>query len=304
MIYNEIRPEKIEQLYGKHLDPLRTDIKNNKIKSAYLFHGLRGSGKSSSARLLKNYLPNCKLVGINASSESTKKDAEKLIAGVNSLGIGIENKIILVEEIHKASAGFQNAILTPLENPAPGVHWILCTTEVEKVIDTIRSRCKKIAFKPLSKAEIGKVLEDGRKTCSATSALSERVVTIIYKKCEGSARDALTELECISDTDDEAEQLEILQVIKPDNNPSILDVFYSMWNGKSRNNTIKLANKINQENPEGVRRVFLKLINNEINKCSSDEDAKDLLFLLDIFNERVYNDFIDVVHGILKFYHM
>lgn len=303
MIYNDIRPTTIEKMYGQHLDPIREDIERNKVARSYLFYGPRGCGKTSTARIIANHLPSPKIIEVNVASDSTKKDAEKLISSLNSLPIGFKTKVIILDEIHKASPGFQNAILTPAESHPPGVYFIFCTTEISKVVDTLKSRCKKIEFKTLSKAEITEVLNDGRKACEVSTMLPDSIVALIYKKSTGSARDALTELELISYIDDEDEMLTRLKVTRSEDDPTVWALFNSLYAGKDRSVAIKKMNSLNRDNPEGVRRVLLTLCERKLIKGGLNEDAMQILYeLIKIFNRKIFTDYIDLVECILDFY--
>jgi len=308
LIYNDLRPQRIEDLVGAHLQPLRVDIKNNDIKSAYLLYGKVGCGKSSSARMLQNYLPNCKVIEINASADSTKKDAEKLIEKANSLGIGVTNQLVIIEEVQKASVGFQNAILTPLENPRKGVHWVLCTTEISKVIDTIRSRCKKIEYKALTKSEFKQVIIKGREYCYEKTPLSDKVLNIMYQRSEGSPRNGLSLLEEISDVDDEQIILERLQVIKEEDSPKVSALFWSLFNYKGRKHSISTLNTLREEQPESIRRIILKIAENELLKCpdtlEGDEDALVVHRIIKCFGAEIFTDYYQLVNAVLDFIEM
>ena len=291
-------------MYGKHLDPIREDIEHNNIARSYLFHGPRGTGKTSTARIIASVLPSVKIVEVNVASDSTKKDAEKLISNLDALPIGFKNKVIILDEIHKASSGFQNAILTPAESHPDGVYFIFCTTEVAKVVPTLKSRCKKIEFKPLSKSEIGVVLEDGRKACEVTTTLPNAVKALIYKKSEGCARDALTELELIAYISDESEMLSRLSVEKKDKDPTVWALFSSLYYENGRAKTIKAMNALSRDNPEGIRRVILSLCEKELRRSDLlEEDFIVLSKIVRIFNRKIFIDFIDLVDCCLEFYY-
>lgn len=303
MIYNYIRPNKINKLYGKHLDPIREDIENNNIARTYLFYGPRGTGKTSTARILANHIDNPFVIEVNVAADSTKKDAEKLISGLSSLPIGFHSKLVILDEIHKASPGFQNAILSPAETHPKGVYFIFCTTEIDKVVTTIKSRCKKIPFNVLSKDEIRQVLSDGRKACSVTTELPDSVVALIYRKSEGCARDALTELELISYTDVEEEMLSRLNVVKTQAKPKVIKLFDCLYGDVGWKETMRCATTLKDENPEGVRRILLSIAKNELNNSYiEDEDVLFLYRIISTFNKKCYENNMDLVEACLEYY--
>ena len=303
LIYNQIRPQRIEDVYGSFLEPLRKDIKNNTIRQVYLFSGGSGQGKSASAMLLANYLPNPKVESVNIGEMSQVKDIRNLLKTAGTIPIGFQSKLLILNEVERASKAAESALLDFLEFPPKNVYIVMTTTDISKIKIDIQGRSKKIYFKPLPKHELKKVLDKGRSVCLCKTQIPDKIVDLIYMKSQGHARNALSELDTISDTDDEAEMIERLRVVKAEDSPKIINIFYAMYNGEPKGTVIKLINSVNQSNVEGLRKTFLKIAYNELNKTSDEEDHDYLYCLIKMLNQNgVWEDFMNLVEFVLEFY--
>ena len=178
-LYLKYRPQNLSQVIGQEVvtKTLSNAINYNKIVHAYLFCGPRGTGKTSTARILAKSL-NCQsgitidpcnkciscesitkgnsldVIEIDAASHRKVEDAENLINRVSLGTYGSRFKIYIIDEVHMLTDHAFNALLKTLEEPPKNVIFILATTEEYKVIPTIISRCQKLDFKSVSQEEI------------------------------------------------------------------------------------------------------------------------------------------------------
>ena len=182
-LYRKYRPQKLDEVVGQeHIKKaLRSAIELNKISHAYLFTGPRGTGKTSTARIFAKSL-NCKegptvtpcgvcencvditnstpmdVIEIDAASNRKVEDAQNILEKVMYAPVNSRYKIYIIDEVHMLSTTAFNALLKTLEEPPKNVIFILATTEVHKVLDTIKSRCQRFDFKRITTEDIVKHL--------------------------------------------------------------------------------------------------------------------------------------------------
>ena len=227
-LYRKYRPQKLEEVVGQeHIKKaLKNAIEMNKISHAYLFTGPRGTGKTSTARIFAKSL-NCKegptinpcgvcenciditnstpmdVIEIDAASNRKVEDAQNILEKVMYAPVNSRYKIYIIDEVHMLSTTAFNALLKTLEEPPKNVIFILATTEVHKVLDTIKSRCQRFDFKRITTDDIVKHLRyiaDNEKINITDDALFT-----IAKNSAGGMRDSIALLDQLSVLDgDEA----------------------------------------------------------------------------------------------------
>ena len=219
-LYRRYRPQKFSEIKGQDhvVRALQTAVRTGKVGHAYLLHGPRGSGKTSTARVLAKAL-NCTDIGddgepccacesclsiqkgrsfdlqeLDAASNNKVDDMRSLLERVNLTSPG-RSKVYLLDEVHMLTAGAENALLKTLEEPPDHVTWVLATTEPHKVVHTIRSRCQVFELGLIG----ADVMSDHLRHVVADAALEVdgEAVDHAVSAGGGSVRDALTALERI-----------------------------------------------------------------------------------------------------------
>lgn len=227
-LYRKYRPQMLEEVVGQeHIKKaLKNAIELDKISHAYLFTGPRGTGKTSTARIFAKSLnckegptispcgvcPNCvditnstpmDVIEIDAASNRKVEDAQNILEKVMYAPVNSRYKIYIIDEVHMLSTTAFNALLKTLEEPPKNVIFILATTEVHKVLDTIKSRCQRFDFKRITTDDIVKHLRyisDNEKINITDDALFT-----IAKNSAGGMRDSIALLDQLSVLDgDEA----------------------------------------------------------------------------------------------------
>jgi len=197
MFYTKYRPQKFEQLFG--LEPvakaLTSQLEKNQVGHAYLFFGPRGTGKTTTARILAKEV-GCRgldLIEIDAASHRGIDDIRNLREKINLAPTEGPYKVYVIDEVHMLTKEAFNALLKTLEEPPAHAILILCTTEPHKVPETIRSRCQKFEFKRASTRDIVKKLKFIVESEGASVPAED--LELIAKNVEGGFRDAETMLE-------------------------------------------------------------------------------------------------------------
>ena len=216
-LYRRFRPGRFDELRGQDhvVRALQSAVRDDRVSHAYLFSGPRGTGKTSSARILAKAL-NCAApvdgepCGVCTScteiTQGTSLDVHELDAASNNgvdamrdlvahaaLGTPGRWKVYIVDEVHMLSNAAANALLKTLEEPPSHVVFVLATTDPQKVPPTIRSRTQHLEFRLIGADTLHDLLESVRD--QAGLEVDEESVQAAVRRGRGSARDALSALD-------------------------------------------------------------------------------------------------------------
>lgn len=171
---------------------LQRELETNNIKPAYLFCGKTGGGKSSCSRILAKEL-NAYTIEIDSASHGGADDIRQLVETIKVKPISHDNIVVILDECHTISNAGMSALLLALEQPPKFVHFILCTTEAQKIPETIKNRCEIFEFLPISKAGIIARL---KQIVEAEDIdFDDRGIDYLATIADGSMRQAITYLE-------------------------------------------------------------------------------------------------------------
>ncbi len=221
-LYRRYRPRRFSEVRGQDhvVKALRTSVAEGREGQAYLFSGPRGTGKTTSARILAKVLnctnvqdgePCCECESCLSVERGTSYDVHELDAASNngvdsmrdlidkaSLGTPGRHKVYILDEVHMLTKPAEAALLKTLEEPPPHVVFVLATTDPQKMSDTIRSRTQHLQFHLLAadtlQQHVRWVAED------AGLVVSDAAIEQVLAQGAGSARDALSALELVANT--------------------------------------------------------------------------------------------------------
>lgn len=224
-LYRKYRPTTFDEVFGQSavVQTLRNQIKTDSISHAYLFCGLRGSGKTSIARIFAkavncehtvngnpcNQCEHCNfkndvnpdIIEIDAASNNGVDNIRQLIDEVNYKPTNTKYKVYIIDEVHMLSGSAFNALLKTIEEPPNHAIFILATTEFYKVPDTIKSRCQIYNFKQINIQDIIAGLENVLSQ-ENINYFGKDSLEYIARKADGSMRDAISILDqCIAQHD-------------------------------------------------------------------------------------------------------
>ena len=236
-LYRKFRPLTFSEMVGQeHITKtLKNQITSGRIGHAYLFNGGRGTGKTSSAKILArainclnphdgepcNECEICKealsgsltdIVEMDAASNNSVEDIRNIREEVNFLPTKAKYRVYIIDEVHMLSTGAFNALLKTLEEPPEHVKFILATTEPQKLPATILSRCQRFDFKKIPNEDIIKRLEV---VCRESNIdITKEALNVIAVLSEGAMRDALSILErCIQDGENKIDEDKIKDLV-------------------------------------------------------------------------------------------
>ena len=247
-IYRKWRPTTFEDVVGQqHItDTLKTEIKNNRLAHAYLFCGTRGTGKTTTAKILsravncENPLPNgnpcnecasCRgilsntimdIVEIDAASNNGVENIRELRDEISYTPANVKYKIYIIDEVHMLSTSAFNALLKTLEEPPAHAIFILATTEPQKIPATIQSRCQRFDFRRISAHNIaGRIGEITRKD---GINITPDAILLVAELGDGSMRDALSILDLCSGIEGEITREDIENVTGSVNRTALINL--------------------------------------------------------------------------------
>ncbi|MDB5194924.1 MAG: polymerase subunit gamma/tau [Parcubacteria group bacterium] len=196
-LYRAYRPHTFADVVGQGqvTGPLEEQIRAEKVGHAYLFAGSRGLGKTSVARIFAHELGTTEkdLYEIDAASNNSVDNIRQLTENVYTLPFESKYKVYILDEVHMLSKGAWNAFLKTLEEPPAHALFILATTELEKVPDTVRSRTQVFEFRKPTRTGLATLISEVAKKEKYT--LEPAAAELVALLAEGSYRDALSILE-------------------------------------------------------------------------------------------------------------
>ncbi len=330
-LYTKYRPKKFEDVYGQKYiqEILKNQIKLNKFTHAYLFSGTRGTGKTTCARIFSkaincihnedgNPCYNCKVcnekninslnvIELDAASNNSVDQIRNLIEELRYSNFSGGYKIYILDEVHMLSINAFNALLKTLEEPPENVIFILSTTEIRKIPQTIISRCQRFEFKNI---EIKDIIKRLKYICENENiSIDEESLEIIAYMGNGSMRDSISILERVLLYGENITSNDVRKILGITSREFIFELLNSIFK-KDLNTSFKIIYKLFEEDVEiklfiedlrNILRdiIFLKLnsgnkeLLNEKNeknieymeKLSNLTSISDLSFLLDKINE-------------------
>ena len=260
------RPQEFKDLIGQEVmaQTITNAIKLGKTPNAYLLTGIRGVGKTTTARLIakalncqknddpkitcsgEKFCPTCQeiinsnhidILEMDAASKTGIDDVRELIESSKYSPTSAKFKIFIIDEVHMLSKQAFNGLLKTLEEPPPSLKFILATTEVRKIPVTILSRCQRFDLKRVSVDQLCghlKMIADKEK-----GKISEDAIKLIARTSEGSVRDSISLLDraLISQSINEGKQVEepdVRQMLGLADKSKIISLFKEVLSGNEK----------------------------------------------------------------------
>ena len=268
-LYRKYRPTNFNDVVGqdKVITVIKNEIINNRISHAYLFSGPRGTGKTSTAKIIAklvnctnpvngeccNKCDNClnfknssDIVEIDAASNNGVDEIRELRDKVNLVPTNSKYKIYIIDEVHMLTTQAFNALLKTLEEPPAHVIFILATTEPHKIPLTVASRCQKFQFSKISNDEIVHRLSDIIK--EENIKLDNEILLEIARLSDGGLRDAINMLDQLLAY--KSENITLMDVYNINSCVSYIDI-YNFINNMMISNAIEIVNFIEKIDSEG-----------------------------------------------------
>lgn len=303
-LYRKYRPQTFKDLIGQEniVKALTNAINLNKISHAYLLCGPRGTGKTTTARIIAKSLncakgptlepcgecPSCKdiansnpidVIEIDAASNRKVEDARNILEKIQFVPVNGKFKIYIIDEVHMLTTEAFNTLLKTLEEPPENVIFILATTEPHKVLDTIISRCQRFDFRRITTEDIVSRLKYISE--QENISITEDALYTIALSSQGGMRDSLALLDQISvlDADKEITSDDVNEMLGKLSFDVLLELGNAMFDSQTQTAlTIldKIYNKGNE--PQQIVSNLIQYFRNMliVKNCSDRKIATEL----------------------------
>ena len=269
-IYRRFRPKIFDDVLGQEhvTKTIKNQILSNNIAHAYLFTGIRGTGKTSTAKIFAravnctnnhdgnpcNECEICKsilnetnmdVIEMDAATNNGVEDIRELRDKVKFMPVKSKYKVYIIDEVHMLSKGAFNALLKTLEEPPEHLLFILATTEPHKIPATILSRCQRF---DLHRIKVPTIVENMKKICEEIDVdIDENALKLIAANSEGAMRDALSILDrCLSFTEDKIDYETVVSLLGTVNYQTIMEVASSLLEKNIEKTMILVDNILDQ----------------------------------------------------------
>jgi DNA polymerase-3 subunit gamma/tau len=281
----EYRPASFEQVAGNKgtISSLQSILKQEKCPHILLFSGPSGCGKTTLARITAKELQCSEhdVIEINSANNRGIDTARDIIQQMYYKPLHGPVKVYILDEVHQTSKDFQNAMLKALEEPPAHVYFMLCTTEPEKLIATIRNRATMFTVEKLDEQKIIRLLWSISK--NEGNEIDKTILAEIAGESEGSPRQAVIMLQKIIGLTTEDEMKEAIQAIKI-NEKNTIDLCRALLKGASWKSIAAIL-KLIQDDPEKVRRAVLGYMSVVLLNSGEERAA----MIIECFADNYYN---------------
>ncbi|HSX47694.1 MAG TPA: DNA polymerase III subunit gamma/tau [Patescibacteria group bacterium] len=295
-LYRKYRPKKLGQVAGQeHITrSLSNAIKTNKINHAYLFSGPKGVGKTSIARILAHDVNDLKyideashidIIEIDAASNRRIDEIRELREMVYMAPVSAKYKVYIIDEVHMLTKEAFNALLKTLEEPPAHVIFILATTDIHKLPDTIISRTQSYTFKPISDSQVKDRLKFV--TNEEKMAIEDSAIDHIAKYSQGSLRDSLNILDqARNHAKGKINTDQIIELLGLPPRNSISEILNLIQNSGENTKLMSVLNELNESghDPSQIAKEISLLLRQKIISNEVDDKVK----YLDLLEKLLY----------------
>ena len=255
------RPKKLSELIGQDIfvSTIQNALKNKRLAHAYLFSGVRGVGKTTTARILAHLFNGeeevkgtpLDLFEVDAARYTTVDTMRELLDGIKYRPSNWKYKVYILDEVHMLSNSAVSSLLKNLEEPPEHVKFIFCTTEPRKIPATIISRCQRFDLKRIPFDILAKYLNDIAQ--KEKSEIDINAASMIARASDGSVRDALSILDkSLSLGEKKVTEKHIQELLGLVDRTSIYLLFENLMNGKTKEGLEKFKDLYNSGADPGI----------------------------------------------------
>ena len=288
-LHTDFRPKTLGEVFGNQdiVKVLKKLLSKKDKPHSYLFTGPRGCGKTTFAKIIANEL-GCNLqydfIELNAASFRGIDTARDVISKINLPPMAGKVRVWFFDECHQLTKDAQEAMLKAIEQPPEHAYFIFSTTDPQDLKPTLKDRCMQFQVKPLNSRDCIKFIK------SILTKINQKLdLDLIKEICDiaqGRPRSILVLLEKVLATDDEEEQYKILSQNQDELEVQVKDLIQALIKHKSWKQVASILKKLQNEDPEKIRRAVLGYLNAILLNKQDDYIFKIMLN----FSEPFYNN--------------
>jgi DNA polymerase-3 subunit gamma/tau len=289
-LYRQVRPTKFNEFLGNEatVKALKSIVKKppDDRPHAYLFSGPSGCGKTTLARILAKEF-GCSDIDLNEMDVANTRgiDTIREVIGNASLSpMGGSCRVYIFDEAHQLSKDAMNGLLKLLEDFPKNSYFMLCSTDPQKIIKTIHTRCSQFSVELLTEDEIAILLESTLANISQDVA-SDAVFDALVKASEGSPRRALTLLENILQVETQEDQLNLITAANIEGD--VIELSRAIMKGADWNELAEIYKSIPNKDAEVIRRIILGYMKSVL--LSGGRNADIASQVIEIFEKSTYD---------------
>lgn len=286
-LYSTLRPKSFDEIVGNSatVESLKNIVKMKPSlrPHTFLFTGTRGTGKTTSARILVKEFgcASIDLMELNGADNRGIDDARRVINVAHVSPMGGDCRIFIYDEYHKATGDNMNALLKIIEDVPKSTYFIFCSTEPDKILKTIKNRCTIYRFELLSERDMEELIT------TILDKLDKSIPDNVYWKIidasEGCPRQAIVLLEQVLTVESEQSQLDILKKAQIEH--EVVDLCRILLKGGNWKQVVTIYKGLPDVEPEQVRRAINGYMKNVLLNNGSPRAAVIISYLEDnLFN--------------------
>lgn len=289
-LYHEYRPKRLEDVVGNEsiIKSIKSLFERDKkdIPHAFLFSGPSGCGKTTIGRIIKDMLKcsDYDFMEINASNSRGIETSREIMRIMNLSPMNGDVRVFLIDEVHMITKEFQNSILKALEDTPDHVYFILCTTEPNRLLKTVRNRCTQYEVDKLSENQMEDLINDILDS-EGVEDFPDKVFDTLIENSDGCARQALVILDKIIDLEAD-EMIKVVDTIR-DQESQTIELCRALLKQQSWDIVSSILKKLN-EDPERIRQAILGYINAVALKAKDQNTHNVCLLIYQCFKEPLH----------------
>ncbi len=285
-LYRKTRPENWSEMVGNSgtVAALKNEFKKEAPAQVFLLHGPSGTGKTTAARIAVKELgvAGSEIEEVNSSDARGIDSAREIIQKCRYQAFG-GKRAFIIDETHRATVDWQNAMLKLLEDVPADTYFFLCTTDPQKLLKAVRTRCSEYPFVSLKPKEITKVVKGVME--KEGIELDPDVIAEISTSAEGSPRRAVKLMSKVVGIPDVDEALDIIMAGADEDTPEVRNLCQALLKGEQWPKVSKILKAVKGEDPENIRRAVLGYMTAVLLNKKDNQAA----LVIEEFSEPTYN---------------